>query len=93
MRVSTLRFGLGVAAIISGFFLNLYAMLPHYYALNYDRSVGYGMGPGINPGGPVLLAIPPINYFLLVIGTFLIIAGIILIVSNFTGRWKVPTGA
>lgn len=90
MSINIPRLSLGIIAIVSGIFLNVYTIVPHYSIMAYDRGVVAGMHPGyIYPGTPLILLIPPINYYLIAVGISLIALGIFLIASMLTGRRKV----
>lgn len=93
MRPHIPKFFAGISAIISGVLLNLYAIVPHYTIQAYDNSVLSEMastGARVNPGGPVLLAIPPINYTMIAAGCVLITVGILLLLTAFSRKGKSP---
>lgn len=68
----------GIASIIVGIALNTLGIIPHYAAVAQDR-VPYIPGP---VAGKMLVHIPPINYYLIIVGSILIALGIYLLVSG-----------
>ncbi len=79
----------GVAAVISGVVLNIYAIVPHYSILAYDSSTWTKLtssGAREIPGGPEFLAIPPINYTMIAVGCGLIAIGMLLLIRMFSRK-------
>lgn len=71
----------GITALIVGIVANIQAIIPHYTIMAYDKRALAELHPGVNPGGPAFLGIPPINYLLIAIGCGLIVIGLVLIFS------------
>lgn len=76
----------GIVSIISGIFLNLWGIIPHFEAVAQDRIPDLP-GP---VAGKMLVAIPPINYLLIGIGVFLIAIGIYLVISGIR-QYELPS--
>ena len=85
----------GVGMIITGATLNLLTIVPHYMAIAYNKSVidQYHGPPNVPVDMPMLYAIPPLNYWLIGIGSILIIAGGALILSALVKRRRVSFSA
>ncbi|AKA49546.1 hypothetical protein IX51_11060 [uncultured archaeon] len=73
----------GTLLILSGTVVTLYGILPHFIVAAYDKSVIAKIEPGFHPSTPVLLAIPPISYWVIGIGVVIFVTGMILIASRF----------
>lgn len=93
MGLALPKFLAGIASLVLGIVANIHAIIPHYTVQAYDSRVIAGIHSGVNPGGPVLLAIPPINYLLIGIGCGLIIVGLVLIFSVVFRRASLPLTA
>ena len=81
----------GIGMVVSGTALNLLTIVPHYMAIAYDRSVmdQYHGPPNVPVNMPLLYAIPPLNYWLIGLGSILIIAGAALLLSLLVKRGRV----
>lgn len=82
--------------IIAGALLNFMAIWPHYSAAAYDRSVreisSHLSGP---VAGQMIMVIPPINYYLIALGSALLISGLAFMISGarVRGRRASPKSA
>lgn len=73
----------GAVLTACGVVLNLVTLIPHYATLSYDRSVLSGVhgGNGIY-NLPALYNVPPVNYYLVTLGTVIIVFGVALLISG-----------
>ena len=77
----------GIVSILAGISATLYGFLPHYYQLEVNRSILANAPPGGGPTPlPAIIAIPPISYPLIALGTILIGLGIFLVITGIGMR-------
>lgn len=71
----------GIISIVAGISTILYGILPHYYQLAVNRNILAHAPPGpVNL--PAMIAVPPINYPLIALGSVLIGLGVYLIMAG-----------
>lgn len=81
----------GISSIIAGIVAVLYGIIPHYYQLAVNNSIEAGAPKGPGPVNlPAMVAIPPINYFLIVVGAILMGIGVYLLLTGIRGSSSGP---
>lgn len=81
------KISLGIIFIISGTVSNFFGLWPHFSTIAYDNTLGKAVS---HASGPTVVDavnfIPPIYYYLVILGSIPLVLGSFLVVSAVRGR-------